>query len=95
MAEITLERVTEQAKALTPEQQRQLRTLLDARLTPPADEEMQEIERQFVEDMVAKAVLANIPLQYRAGYVSDNLDRHPPIVVHGKPVSETIIRKRR
>jgi hypothetical protein len=95
MADITLERVTEQAKALTTEQQRQLRALLDSWLTPTTDAEMPERERQFVEDMVAKGVLSNIPLQYLEGYVPDDFDRHPPIVVRGEPVSETIIRERR
>ena len=89
MVEITLERVAEQAKALTTEQQRQLRTLLDSWLTPTADEQMQERERQFVVDMVAKGVLANIP-------TGKKLYPDPkPIIVHGEPVSETIIRERR
>ena len=90
MAEVTLERVTEQARVLTPEEQQQLRALLDSWLTPPTAHDLKQRERQFAEHLLEIGMLDHIPEGYPADYIPP-----PPIIVTGEPVSETIIRERR
>ncbi len=94
MAKFEFEALIEQVKSLPNEQQQQLRKLLDASLTTTAtngeaaDEE--KVERELLEagviDYVPPPITDADLAQYR---------QWQPIVVAGKPVSETILEERR
>jgi hypothetical protein len=98
MAKVTLERMTleqvaEKAKELTPNEQQRLRGLLEGWITPTtlSTEELEARERLFAQRLLEKGIITHIPERdpdYEA-------HRHPPIVVEGEPVSETILRERR
>lgn len=93
---ITLEQVKQQIKTLTPEEQQQVRAFLDAPTLPVSEETTEEQERRFAEHLLAKGIISHIPASMQDGYVpDDSYKRYSPIVVHGEPVSETIIRERR
>ena len=95
MENVTLERAVEVVRALRPDEQQQLRRLMDSWQTPlstaiPAQ------ERAFLETLLLKGIIASIPVRYQEGYdPEEDVARHPPIVVQGEPVSETVIRERR
>ena len=90
-----VEQMVQQIKTLTSEEQRQIRALLDTG-TPDLQETALEQERTFARHLLAKGVISNIPARLQEGYrPDDEPERHPPIIVHGEPVSETIIRERR
>jgi len=90
MENLTLERAVEVVRALQPEEQQQLRRLMDSWQTPQPAEPTPEQERQFAEHLLAIGMLDHLPEGYPDGYVEP-----PPIIVHGEPVSETIIQERR
>jgi len=94
MENITLDRAAEIAKALRPEEQLQLRAMIDSWQTETPAEMLvkttPEQERQFAEHLLAIGMIDYIPEGHPEGYVPP-----PPIVVQGEPVSETIIRERR
>lgn len=97
MAEATLERVAEEAKSLTAEEQQKLRGLLDTWLTEPSEpretaDDLEAREQLFLQDLLEKGLIAHLPIQDAQ---DDNYQRHAPIVVQGEPVSETIIQERR
>ena len=96
MESVTLERAVEVVRALTPAEQQQLRKLMDSWQTPQLGETSREQERRFAEHLLAKGMITHIPERCQAGYVPKDEDaRHPPIVLDGEPLSETIIRERR
>ena len=96
MEPVTLERAVEVVRALTPAEQQQLRKLMDSWQTPQPGETSREQERRFAEHLLAKGMITHIPERYQEGYVAEDEDaRHPPIVLDGEPLSETIIRERR
>jgi hypothetical protein len=90
MENVTLDRAAEIARALKPEEQLQLRAMIDSWQTPAPAETTPEQERQFAEHLLAIGMIDHIPEGYPEGYVDP-----PPIVVHGEPVSKTILRERR
>jgi hypothetical protein len=90
MENVTLDRAVEAARALRPEEQLQLRAMIDSWQTEVPLETTLEQERRFAEHLLAIGMIDHIPEGYPDGYVDP-----PPIVVHGEPVSETIIRERR
>ncbi len=90
MENVTLDRAVEVARALRPEEQLQLRAMIDSWQTEPPAEATPEQERRFAEHLLAQGILSHLPTGYPEGYVEP-----PPIVVQGEPVSETIIRERR
>lgn len=97
MAGATLERVVEEAKSLTAEEQLQLRGLLESWQTEPQEQhetadDMEEREQLFLQDLLEKGLIAHLPMRDAQ---DDNYIRHAPIVMQGEPVSETIIRERR
>ena len=99
MENATLERAAEIAKALRPEEQLQLRALIDSWQTEASGETSTETtpeqERQFAEHLLAIGMIDQIPARYRKGYdPEDGADRYPPIVVKGRPVSETLLEDR-
>lgn len=94
MENVTLDRAVEAAKALRPEEQLQLRAMIDSWQTEGPTKTLVETtpeqERLFAEHLLAIGMIEHIPQGYPDGYVEP-----PPIVVHGEPISETIIRERR
>lgn len=95
MENVSLDHAVEAARALRPEEQLQLRALIDSWQTPAPAETTSEQERQLAEHLLAIGMIDRIPARYREGYDSeDGADRHPPIVVKGRPVSETLLEDR-
>lgn len=98
MPEVTLERVAEEARSLTAQEQEQLRRMLDSWLTESpverkiANETEEAKEQLLMQHLLEKGIIARIPTREP---LDDNYVRHAPIVVKGEPVSETIIRERR
>lgn len=90
MEQITLERAVEVVRALTPNEQRQLRQLMDSWQPSQPVEATAEQQRRLAERLLAKGLLTHIPEGYPEGYVEP-----PPIIVSGEPVSETLLRERR
>jgi len=89
MTQVQFEKVVEEVKALSPAEQRQLRTLLDTFLAP-ADAPMTEDE--FAYKLVAFGVLSEIKplITGLAPY-----QNHLPVETTGKPLSEVILEERR
>ena len=93
MEPITLDRAVEVVRALNPSEQQQLRRLMDSWQIPQTSLAK---EREFAEHLLAKGLITHIPEGYPASYSAEDEDaRHPPIVLDGEPLSETIIRERR
>lgn len=93
MENVTLDHAAEIARALRPEEQLQLRAMIDSWIdswqTPAPAETTPEQERRFAEHLLAQGILSHIP-------TGERLYPDPePIIVQGEPVSETIIRERR
>jgi len=89
MENVTLDRAVEAARALRPEEQLQLRAMIDSWQAPAPAETTPEQERQFAEHLLAQGILSHIP-------TGERLYPDPePIIVQGESVSETIIRERR
>lgn len=86
MATTTLEKVLEEVKELTPDEQRQVRDALNELLSS-----QQDIAYQLQKSLYESGLLSEIkpPRDSRASRV------FTPIEVKGKPVSETIIEERR
>jgi hypothetical protein len=78
----------EEVKALTPEEQRQLREMLDSVVAVPEPLSAEdELERRLLE----VGLLSEIP----PGGDLESYRRYTPVEIKGKPVSETIIEERR
>jgi len=89
MANVTLDKVWEEVKALSPDEQRQLREQLDGLLgSPPAQSAEEELQRRLLE----AGLLSEIKPR---GMDAESYRRYTPVEVKGKPVSETIIEERR
>jgi hypothetical protein len=85
----TLNRVIEELKGLTAEEQKRVREVLDSLLT----EEGSRTDEQGVEQrLLEKGVISRIPPRIRDAEFYAN---RKPIEVEGKPVSEIIIEERR
>ena len=87
---ITLERAVEVVRALTPAEQQQLRKLMDSWPAAPR-ETTKEQQRRLAEALLAKGLLTHIP---QDAYTEAAKDRHEPIQVAGRPVSETLLEDR-
>jgi hypothetical protein len=86
----TLDKIIEEVRALSPEEQRQLREQLDAIL--PSSPTEDEIEDEFERELMAEGVLGEVkPLP------DDDPEfyAYKPVTVTGKPISEMIIEERR
>ncbi len=83
---MALDKLVEEVKALTPDEQRELRSLLDTWLAiPPTDVEA-AVERKLREiGMLRIKRLADHALA----------DDFQPVKIEGKPLSETILEERR
>jgi hypothetical protein len=89
-----LQSVLKQAHALPPEQQRQLRDQLDVWLTHSSTAEQAADEEQIERQLLADKVIDHVPPQMGQADI-EAYRRWRPIVVDGKPVSETILEERR
>ena len=93
MSSTSVERIIEEVKSLTADEQRKVKELIDSLLVTPAETP----ERLSPEDLVEQRLLER-------GVISEIPKRLPdpeqyrdfkPVEVKGKPVSETIIEERR
>lgn len=89
MAQETLERIVEDVKTLTPQEQQRLRVLLDQSLSGQA-EEIEAKERLLMQRLLEKGIIDNIP----SGLPDASDDDYVPISVQGRPVSETLLEDR-
>jgi len=87
MKKVTLHQVLKQVKMLTPDEQRELREILDFVLASHDNEVTEELfERMMVEKGIMTVPPPNSPVR------SENWK---PVEVKGKPVSEILIEERR
>ncbi len=89
MSQDTLERIVEDVRTMTPQEQQQLRALLDNALADQADV-MQAKERLLMQRLLEKGIIGSIP----TGLHDDSDDDYVPIQVQGRPVSETVLEDR-
>ena len=89
MAHAQFEKVMEDVKSLSPEEQRQLRAWLD-RICDPAPASM--TEEEFAHQLHAAGLLSEVkpPITDFTPY-----QHRQPIAITGKPLSEVIIEERR
>lgn len=87
-----VERVLDQIRALTVEEQQEVR----AALNPSASVEAQPLmtEDEFEQHLLANGVITEIPPPPTEADI-EAFRNYKPITVEGKPVSETIIEERR
>ncbi len=89
---MTLEQILEQVRTLTPEEQRQVRTALDENLASD-ENDVQARELAWQRRMEENGLLR--PTEPLTEAELEEMRRFQPVVVSGKPVSETIIEERR
>ena len=89
MTTSNLDQVIEEVKALSPDDQRKLRELLDRLLAPPTP---QMTEEEFHQRLLERGVIGHIPPRVIDPVFEAN---RKPIEIEGKPVSEIIIEERR
>jgi hypothetical protein len=89
MTTSNLDRIIEEVRTLTPEEQKSLRDLVDGLLaTSTPQMTADEVELSMLE----KGMITRIPPRIRDASVYANRN---PVPVEGKPVSEIIIEERR
>lgn len=101
MENATLDHAVEVVKALGPEEQLQIRAMIDSWQTPqPAKatparatpaRATPEQQRRLAERLLADGLLEHIP---QDAYTEAARDRHEPVQVIGRPVSETLLEDR-
>lgn len=95
MPTATLERVVEDVKTLTAQEQRQLREMLDDWLPKsPTESEIagmteKEKEQLLLQRLLEKGIISKIPSGERSQ------QQFKPVKVLGRPVSETLLEDRR
>lgn len=90
MSSATLEKIIEEAQALTPYERQQLLKRLSALPQMPLTDD--DLEDAFEQELVAEGILSEVkPLAID----STEYHSYKPITVEGKPLSETIIEERR
>lgn len=89
MTSSNLDRLIDEVKTLTPDEQRSLRDMVDELLVKSAPTMTEE---EFEQHLLRKGVISRIPPRIRDATFYAN---RKPIEVKGKPVSETIIEERR
>lgn len=89
MTTSNLDRIREEVKSLTPDEQRSLRDMVDELLVKSAP---RMTEEEFEQRLLKKGVISRIPPRIRDASFEAN---RKLIEVAGKPVSETIIEERR
>jgi len=89
MTTSTLDRLFEEVKTLTADEQRSLRDMVDELLVKGAPTMTEE---EFEQHLLKKGVISRIPPRIRDASV---YAKREPVEVEGKPVSEIIIEERR
>jgi hypothetical protein len=89
MSNANLERVLEEVKALTPDEQRQVKNLIDSLLNDSSSISPEDLLEQR---LLEAGVISEIPKRIADSSFDDDFE---PIEVKGKPMSETIIEERR
>ena len=85
-----VEQMVQQIKTLTDEEQREIRALLDAGDPKPAGATPEQ-QRRLAKRLLADGLLEHIP---QDAYTEAARDRHEPVPVIGRPVSETLLEDR-
>jgi hypothetical protein len=92
MSSANLEKVMQEVKALSPDELRQVKALIDSLLQAPSAESEMPLEDQLDQLLLEAGVISEIPKRLpRPAHLRD----FKPIEVKGKPISETIIEERR
>ena len=92
MSNTNLEKVLEEVKALTPDEQRQVKNLIDSLLENQAEETASLSPEDLLERRLLEAgVISRIPERKPD---PERYENFKPVEVKGKPVSETIIEER-
>ena len=86
-----LEKLAEQVRGLSPEEQRRLRHLLDAQSTTTGLPS-RATEEAFQRHLVDAGLLADIKRPRRD---ANAFQRRAPLEIQGKPLSQTIVEERR
>ena len=89
MTTSNVDRLFEEVRALTPEEQRSLRDLVDRLLAASAP---RMTEDEFEQRLLQKGIIKRIPPRIRDANFYAN---RKPVEVKGKPVSDIIIEERR
>lgn len=89
MTTSNIDRILEEVKALTPDEQRSLRERLDSVLV---NVQPQMCKADFEKRLLERGIISRIPPRIRD---TDFYANRRPIEVDGKPVSEIIIEERR
>lgn len=89
MTATNLDQVLDQVKSLSPDEQRQLRDMLNTLL---AKSEAQMTDEEFELRLLEKGIISRIPPRVRDEAFYQN---RKPVEVEGKPVSEIILEERR
>ncbi len=93
MSSISLDKVIEEVKSLSHNEQRQVRELLDSILENPIETRAALSPEDLLEQrLLERGVISEIP---KRNFDPDKYKEFEPIDVKGKPVSETIIEERR
>ena len=93
MSSTNLEKVIEEVKALTPDEQRKVKDLIDSLLKPSDETQSPMLPEDLLEQKLLQAgIISKIPERLPP---PEHLKNFKPIEVKGKPVSETIIEERR
>jgi len=87
----TLDKIIEEVRALTPEEQRQLVEQLNA-IIPSSSED--EREATFKQELAAKGIIS-LPDPASRKEAEAEFDDYEPITVEGQPLSEMIVEERR
>jgi len=87
-----LEKIIEEVRALTQEEQLQVRELIDSLLENPTEAQERLSPEDLLEQrLLERGVISEIP---RRNFDPATYKEFEPIEVKGKPVSETIIEER-
>ncbi|MEN3335637.1 MAG: hypothetical protein V7641_5002 [Blastocatellia bacterium] len=89
MTTSNLDQLIEEVRALSPDDQRKLRELLDDLLAPPTP---QMSEEEFEQHLLTKGIISEIPPPITDLTAFEN---RKLMEVKGKPLSETVIEERR
>ena len=93
MSGANLEKIIQEVKALTPDEQRQVKDLIDSLLRASEEATASMSPEDLLEQRLLEAgVISEIPKRLPT---PEHLRDFKPIEVKGKPVSETIIEERR
>ena len=95
MKNVTLDRAVEVVRALRPEEQSQLRAMMDSWRPLKPLEATPEQQRRLAEALLADGLIERLPARYQPNYDPENgTDQHSPVSVIGRPVSETLLEDR-